>query len=156
MSADLLTKRIWALSQWQTCLRVLPTRWRQKSTGIDMEQNYATVTLCINGLAYLLTYFHHLQICSCTPLTFLPMPSTPFPFLFVSFSPPPFLISISSSSFRSTASLSHWSFTSVCSTMPSSRYQRQLIVIFLVSLRQVSSVTDGPARRATSRASYCK
>jgi len=25
----------------------LPTRWRQKSTGIDMEQNYATVTVCI-------------------------------------------------------------------------------------------------------------
>jgi len=23
-----------------------PTRWRQKSTGIDMEQNYVTVTLC--------------------------------------------------------------------------------------------------------------
>ena len=23
----------------------LPTRWRQKSTGIDMEQNYVTVTL---------------------------------------------------------------------------------------------------------------
>jgi len=26
----------------------LPTRWRQKSTGIDMEQNYATVTLCLS------------------------------------------------------------------------------------------------------------
>jgi len=25
----------------------LPTRWRQKSTGIDMEQNYVTVTLCM-------------------------------------------------------------------------------------------------------------
>jgi len=25
----------------------LPTRWRQKSTGIDTEQNYVTVTLCI-------------------------------------------------------------------------------------------------------------
>ena len=25
----------------------LPTRWRQKSTGIDTEQNYITVTLCI-------------------------------------------------------------------------------------------------------------
>ena len=33
--------------QWQPSLRVLPTRWRQKSTGIDMEQNYVTVTLCI-------------------------------------------------------------------------------------------------------------
>jgi len=29
-------------------LRVLPTRWRQKSTGTDMEQNCVTVTLCIN------------------------------------------------------------------------------------------------------------
>jgi len=26
----------------------LPTRWWQKSTGIDMEQNYVTVTLCID------------------------------------------------------------------------------------------------------------
>jgi len=26
---------------------LLPTRWRQKSTGIDMEQNYVTVTLSI-------------------------------------------------------------------------------------------------------------
>jgi len=25
----------------------LLTRWRQKSTGIDMEQNYVTVTQCI-------------------------------------------------------------------------------------------------------------
>ena len=25
----------------------IPTRWRQKSTGIDMEQNSVTVTLCI-------------------------------------------------------------------------------------------------------------
>jgi len=25
----------------------LPTRWWQKSTGIDMEQNYVTVTPCI-------------------------------------------------------------------------------------------------------------
>jgi len=25
----------------------LPTRWRQKPTAIDMEQNYVTVTLCI-------------------------------------------------------------------------------------------------------------
>jgi len=28
-------------------LWVLPTRWRQKSTGIDMEQNYVIVALCI-------------------------------------------------------------------------------------------------------------
>ena len=28
-----------------TFIRVLPTRWRQKSTGIDMEQNYVSVTL---------------------------------------------------------------------------------------------------------------
>jgi len=25
----------------------LPTRWRQKSTGIDMKQNYVTVTPCL-------------------------------------------------------------------------------------------------------------
>jgi len=29
----------------QTFLRVLPTRWRQESSDIDMEQNYVTVTL---------------------------------------------------------------------------------------------------------------
>ena len=28
----------------------LPTRWRQKSTGIDMEQNYVTVTLSIEAV----------------------------------------------------------------------------------------------------------
>ena len=28
----------------------LPTRCRQKSTGIDMEQNYATVILCITAM----------------------------------------------------------------------------------------------------------
>ena len=27
---------------------VLPTRWRQKSTGIEMAQNYVTVTVCIH------------------------------------------------------------------------------------------------------------
>ena len=48
MITDLPAKHIQALSQWQTFLRVLPTRWRQKSTGIDMEQNYVTVTLCID------------------------------------------------------------------------------------------------------------
>jgi len=26
---------------------LLPTRWRQKSTAMDVEQNYVTVTLCI-------------------------------------------------------------------------------------------------------------
>jgi len=27
----------------------LPTKWWQKSTGIDMVQNYATLTLCIGA-----------------------------------------------------------------------------------------------------------
>ena len=27
----------------------LPTRWWQKSTGIDTEQDYVTVNLCIGG-----------------------------------------------------------------------------------------------------------
>ena len=48
------TQRIWALSQWQTFITVLPTRWRHKSTGIDTEQNYVTwdrvyAELCIWG-----------------------------------------------------------------------------------------------------------
>jgi len=51
MITDLQTKRVLALSQRQTFITVLPTRWRQKSTSIDMEQNYATVTLCISRFA---------------------------------------------------------------------------------------------------------
>ena len=35
----------------------LPTRWRQKSTGIDMEPNYVTVTLCIINRAAVGTEF---------------------------------------------------------------------------------------------------
>jgi len=31
----------------ETFLRVLPTRWRRKPAGIDMERNYVIVTLCI-------------------------------------------------------------------------------------------------------------
>ena len=27
-------------------IRVLPTRWRRKPAGIDIERNYVTVTLC--------------------------------------------------------------------------------------------------------------
>jgi len=34
----------------------LPTRWRQKSTGENMEQNYITVTLCIYSICYVLCY----------------------------------------------------------------------------------------------------
>ena len=50
MITDLPTKRIEALSQRQIFLIVLPTRWRQKSSSIDMEQNYITVILCITVL----------------------------------------------------------------------------------------------------------
>jgi len=35
----------WSLNK--TFLRVLPTRWRRKPAGIDMERNYVTVNLCI-------------------------------------------------------------------------------------------------------------
>ena len=45
MITDLPTKHIQALSQRQTFLGVLTTRWRQKSTGI--KQNDVTVTLFI-------------------------------------------------------------------------------------------------------------
>jgi len=31
----------------KTFMRVLPTRWRRKPAGIDMERNYVTVTLSI-------------------------------------------------------------------------------------------------------------
>jgi len=46
----------------------LPTRWQQKSIGIDTEQNYVTVTLCIlpQGLAHFydsfLRYFHKIHL----------------------------------------------------------------------------------------------
>ena len=36
-----------AITVRETFIRVLPTRWRQKSTDIDTEQNYVTV-LCIH------------------------------------------------------------------------------------------------------------
>jgi len=48
---------IWSLTYQQSVFKryhsdkhfseFLPTRWRQKSTRIDMEQHYVTVTLCI-------------------------------------------------------------------------------------------------------------
>jgi len=37
--------------------RSLPTRWRQKSTGIDMEQNDVTITLCIASLGVIVVHF---------------------------------------------------------------------------------------------------
>jgi len=52
MITDLPTKRIQAINpRPQThdkhFSEFLPTRWQQKSSGIDMEQNFVTVTLCI-------------------------------------------------------------------------------------------------------------
>jgi len=41
------TKRISVTAEQQTFLRVLPTRWRRKPAGIDMEQNNVIVILCI-------------------------------------------------------------------------------------------------------------
>ena len=50
---------IWSLTHQQSVckryhsdkhfLEFLPTRWRQICTAIDMEQNYATFTLCISA-----------------------------------------------------------------------------------------------------------
>jgi len=45
----------------ETFLRVLPTKWRRKPAGIDMELNYATVTLCITAV-------HHRSIALPEPL----------------------------------------------------------------------------------------
>ena len=42
MITDLRTKR----HSEKRFSEFLPTRWRQKSTGIDMAQTYVTVTLC--------------------------------------------------------------------------------------------------------------
>ena len=46
MIINLLTKRIRVTAEWQTFLRVLPTRWRRKPAGIDTERNYVNVTVC--------------------------------------------------------------------------------------------------------------
>ena len=45
MITDLPTQRIKRYHSDKHFSEFLPTRWRQKSTGIDMEQNYVTVTL---------------------------------------------------------------------------------------------------------------
>jgi len=47
MITDLPTKRIKRYHSDKHFSEFLPTRWRQKSTGIDIGQNYVTVTLCI-------------------------------------------------------------------------------------------------------------
>ena len=47
MISNLPTKRIKVISQERTFIRVLPTRWRRKPAGTDVERNYVTVSLCI-------------------------------------------------------------------------------------------------------------
>ena len=47
MISNLPTKRIKVISQQRTFVRVLPTRWRRKPAGTDVERNYFTVALCI-------------------------------------------------------------------------------------------------------------
>ena len=47
MITDLSTQRIYRYHSDRHFSELLPTRWRQKSTGIDMEQTCATVTLFI-------------------------------------------------------------------------------------------------------------
>ena len=58
MIINLPTKRISVTSEEQTFLKVLPTRWRWKRAGIDMERNYVTVTLCIESRVYLCVVTH--------------------------------------------------------------------------------------------------
>jgi len=48
MIINLPTKRILAMSHSNNNLSVLPTRWRRKPGGIDMERNYVDVTVCIS------------------------------------------------------------------------------------------------------------
>ena len=56
MSTWSLTYRqsVFESAEWQTFIRVLPTRWRRKPAGIDTERNCVSVILCIQIL--LLTY----------------------------------------------------------------------------------------------------
>ena len=42
----------------------LPTRWRQKSTGIDMEQSYVTVTPCIRAYEVRIYYMYAYEVCA--------------------------------------------------------------------------------------------
>ena len=46
------TKAYLRIPQQQIFLRVLPTTWRRKPAGIDMERNYASITLCIGLLTF--------------------------------------------------------------------------------------------------------
>jgi len=46
MIIDLTNKAYLSAIMVTNISEFLPTRWWQKSTGIDMEQNYVTVTLC--------------------------------------------------------------------------------------------------------------
>jgi len=60
MSTSLLTYQQSVFKRYHTGTHFsefLPTRWRQKSTGVDMEQNYVTVTLCIINRAAMGTEF---------------------------------------------------------------------------------------------------
>ena len=55
-------RKVWSLSYQQSVFKrchsdkhfseFLPARWRQKSTGIDVERKYATVSLCIEQQNY--------------------------------------------------------------------------------------------------------
>jgi len=59
----------------------LPTRWRQKSAGTDMEQNYVTVTLSILRMTYFVSsdvkpYSATQQLCSVHLLPCLALYST--------------------------------------------------------------------------------
>jgi len=48
MIINLPTMRNYVTGEQQHFIRVLPTRWRRKSAGIDMERNYITVILRIS------------------------------------------------------------------------------------------------------------
>jgi len=47
MITDLTSKAYLSTITVANIAQILPTRWRQKSAGIDLERNYITVTLCI-------------------------------------------------------------------------------------------------------------
>ena len=61
-------KRIQAATEWQTFLRVLPTRWRRKPGSIDIERHYLTVTLCIGSFYANKNWPDHLWLSRGTPV----------------------------------------------------------------------------------------
>ena len=67
MITSLPTERISAISQWQTFLRVLPTRWRRKPAGIEITSlspyvyKFVCMYMCTVGFSLIVALFVSLR-----------------------------------------------------------------------------------------------